>query len=329
VSALDQAKALQRSGEARAAIGAYLAALAEGASAGEVHLQLGVLHSELGERDAAIGHLREVLRAEPAHADAHCMLGTVLYDGGDFAGAAEALEEALRLSPGFPEALFNLGLAHFELGRLGAASDCIRACHVANRGVPWNADPAGRLAAAPLPPLRPEEMATNRTKVRHDAEQLQYLLATGKLPVDFQPVVGDYRALLAALPRDADLGRMLPFDEQRHALVARTYKRPLHVESGAAPAGPVVNSALDFQDLERRYAEARPSVIAVDNLVTPEALEALRRFCRESTIWNDIKVGYLGAYFFDGFCCELLLRLAQELRERLPGIIRGQPLHMM
>jgi hypothetical protein len=91
----------------------------------------------------------------------------------------------------------------------------------------------------------------------------------------------------------------------------------------------VVNSALDFQDLERRYAEARPSVIAVDNLVTPEALEALRRFCRESTIWNDIKVGYLGAYFFDGFCCELLLRLAQELRERLPGIIRGQPLHMM
>lgn len=329
MSGLEQAKALQRAGEARAAIGAYLAALAEGGSPVEVHLQLGVLHAELGEREASVEHLRQVLQLAPQHADALCMLGTVLYDGGDFAGAAQTLEEALRLRPGFPEALFNLGLAHFELGRLGRAAECIRACHVANRGAPWNDDPAARLGAAPLPPLPPEEMATNRTKVRHDAEQLQYLLATGRLPADFQPVLEDYRALLAELPRAADASRMLPFDERRHALVARTYKRPLHVATGEAPSGPVVNPQLDFSELERRYAEAKPGVIAVDGLVTPGALEALRAFCRESTIWNDIKVGYLGAYFFDGFCCELLLKLAHELRERLPGIIRGQPLHMM
>jgi hypothetical protein len=177
--------------------------------------------------------------------------------------------------------------------------------------------------------LPPEEMATNHTKLRHDAEQLQYLLAQGRLPAAFQPVLDDYRALFGALPRETGASRKVPFDEHRHALVARTYKRPLHVDPGEAFSGPVINPSLDVRDIERRYAEAQPNVVAVDGLVTPEALAALRRFCRESTIWNDIKVGYLGAYFFDGFCCELLLRLAQELRERLPGIIRGQPLHMM
>lgn len=329
MSALEHARALQRAGEARAALGAYHRALAAGASPAEVHLQLGVLHSELGERDLAISHLRRLLAIEPAHADALCMLGTVLYDGGDFAAAVQTQEEALRLRPGFAEALFNLGLAQFELGRIGAAANHIRACHAANRGAPWNDDPAARLDAPPLPQLPPEEMATNRTKIRHDAEQLQYLLAMGRLPAAFQPVLEAYRTLLAELPRTGDASRMMSFDEGRHALVARTYKRPLHVEAGEAPPGEVVNPTLDFRDLERRYADAQPNVLAVDGLVTADALERLRRFCRESTIWNDIKVGYLGAYFFDGFCCELLLRLAHELRERLPGIIRGQPLHMM
>ncbi|MGQ0654917.1 MAG: hypothetical protein ACT4P4_22060 [Betaproteobacteria bacterium] len=142
-------------------------------------------------------------------------------------------------------------------------------------------------------------------------------------------VLDDYRAPLGALPRDADPNRKNPVRRAPPCPGGADYKRPLHVDRGEAPEGPVINPALDFRDLERPYNDAQPNVIAVDSLVSAEALDALRRFCRESTIWNDIKVGYLGAYFFDGFCCELVLKLAQELRERLPGIIRCQPLHMM
>ena len=313
---LEEAKALQRAGEPRAAITAYTRAMELGAPAVDVNLQLGVLHSELGERDAAASHLQRVLALQPRHEDALCMLGTVMYDLGRFDESARYLEQALAVRPAFPEASFNLGLARFEKGDLAAAAECITACYLQNRG---DATPA----------FPPPDMAVNRTKLRHDCEQIEYLLSLGRLPASFADVLQDYRALLGAIPPGLAPSMFGQFDPKRHPLVAKTYKRPFHLDRSPPPAGPIINPALDAGELARRYQESQPNVIAVDNLVTPEALAALRRFCRESTIWNDIKVGYLGAYFFDGFCSELLLRLAYELRQRLPGIIRGLPLQMM
>ena len=46
-------------------------------------------------------------------------------------------------------------------------------------------------------------------------------------------------------------------------------------------------------------------------------------------MWNDIKPGYLGAYLHEGFAPEILLRLSQELRTRLPGVIRQLPLQSL
>jgi len=326
---IERARRLQQAGEQRGAIAAWAEALRLGADAAEVRLQLGVIHAELGEHTAAIEHLRAVLAERPRHEDALCMLGTVLYDMGRFSDAAAALEQALAVRPQFPEAHFNLGLARFEQGDLPGAARCIANCAAQNRGAPWNAGPAARLAGDPQPVFAPQDMAVNHTKLRHDCEQLEYLLGLGRLPAQFQPVLQDYRSLLAALPAVGDPSRVIPFDAARYPLVARTYKRPLHVDGGRVPAGPIISAELDAREIERRYQGTQPSVVAVDGLVTAEALAALRRFCRESTIWNDIKVGYLGAYFHDGFCCELLLRLAAELRERLPGVIRGLPLQMM
>lgn len=325
---LAQARALQKSGEHRAAIGAYHEALRSGAPAAEVHLQLGVVHAALGEHAQATHHLQQVLSRQPRDVDALCMLGTVLYDQGRFADAVAPLEEALRLRPGFPEALFNLGLTRFETGELRSAASCIEACYEQNRGAPWT-DPAAALGAAPQPAFSPQEMAVNRTKLRHDCEQLEHLLRRGRLPPQYQEVLADYRALLDELPRGTDLTIVVPFDAARHSWVARTYKRPIHLDRTPPPAGPLINPDLDDQEIGRRYRAATPNVVAVDGLVTPQALQELRSFCLESTIWNNVKAGYLGAYFYDGFCSELLLRLAYELRQRLSSVIRGLPLQMM
>jgi len=325
---LAQARALQQAGEHRAAIAAFREALGLGAPAAEVHLQLGVVHAGLGEHAEATRHLQQVLSGQPQDVDALCVLGTVLYDQGRFAEAVRPLEEALRLRPRFPEALFNLGLTRFETGDLRAAASSIEACYAQNRGAPWT-DPGNALDAAPQPAFAPREMAVNQTKLRHDCEQIEYLLQQGRLPACYQEVLADYRSLLAELPPSADLTIVVPFDAERHPLVARTYKRPIHLDPAPLPAGPLINPGLDDEEIGRRYRAATPNVVTVDGLVTVEALQALRRFCLESTIWNNIKAGYLGAYFYDGFCSELLLRLAYELRQRLSSVIRGLPLQMM
>jgi hypothetical protein len=249
---LTRARALQKSGDQRAAIAAYHEALRAGAPAAEANLQLGVIHAAMGEHGDAIRHLQVVLAEQPAHADALCVLGTVLYDQGRYGEATRPLEEALRLRPGFAEALFNLGLVRFETGDLRAAAACIGACSVQNRGAPWE-DPAKALANDPQLAFSPRDMAVNPTKLRHDCEQIEYLLGRGLLPALYREVLADYRALLAELGPMPDLTLVVPFDAARHPLVARTYKRPIHVDQTAPPSGPLINPALDDREISRRY----------------------------------------------------------------------------
>ncbi len=323
------ARALQKAGEQRAAVNAYTVALRLGAPSTDVHLQLGVLYHGLFEHEIAIGHLEKVTSQEPAHADASCMLGVVLHDLGRFAEAARHFERALAARDAFPEAQFNLGLSRYEIGDFRAAAECFARSFALNRGIPWTPDPAAALESEPTPGFAPRDMAVNRTKLRHDCEQLEYLLERGRLPAAYRAVLEDYRSLLREVEKISDDERVMPFDARKHPRVARTYKRPIYVDASAAPAGALVNPDLDFGAIEQRYMAAEPSVVTIDNLLTRKALQAVRAFCRESTIWNHVKAGYLGAYFYDGFSSELLLRVAAELRERFPRIVRGLPLQMM
>src|SRR5436190_11739711 len=326
---LGRARELQNAGEPRAAIDANHAALGLGAPAADVHLQLGVLHHSLFEYEIAIAHLEKVIAERPSHVDALCMLGIALNDFGQFANAQRLFERALALRPSFPEALFNLGLVRYETADLAGAAECFARCFELRRGAVWTADPAAGLARTPEPRLESRDMAVNRTKVRHDCEQLEYLLGLGRLPQSYRTVLADYRSLLAEVESIGDDTLIVPFDERKHPSVAQTYKRPLYVGAGAAPGGPLVNPDLDARAIEQSYIDAKPNVATIDHLLTRPALDALRKFCRESTIWNHLNAGYLGAYFYDGFCSELLLGLAREFRERFPRIVRGLPLQMM
>ena len=319
------ALALRQAGEPRDAIAAYGKALECGAPEADLHLQLGVLHAQLAEHALAVRELEAAAALAPGNADVVCMLGTVMSDQRRFGEAAALFERALALKPDFAEAHFNLGLARFEAADLrGAAREFARSAALA-RGAPWDAARRADLARDPEPRFVGKDMGVNPIKLRHDCEQLEYLLELGRLPPVYRQVLDDYRSLLAEVAT-LDAESLAPFDAARHPLVARTYKRPFHIADVPRPDGPLINPHLAFADIERRYLDAEPNVLVLDELLTPAALAAVRRYCLESTFWNAIKPGYLGAYFFDGFCAELMLHLAWELRERFPGIFQGLPL---
>lgn len=292
-------------------------------------LQLGSQQNEREEFAAAERSFARVVELEPGNADAWCMLGVVTKEQGRFDEAARHFAQALALKPAFSEAFFNLGLAQFEQGRLADASASFTQCARFLRGSPWTGDRARYLQQDPLPVFEPMDMGVNEIKLRHDCEQLAYLLENGRLPEAYAPVLRDYQALLAGIHGSVDAHSLIPFDHARHPLVARTYKRPIHIADVPPPASAIINPELDFDAIQDRYLANQPNVLAIDQLLTQEALAAVRRFCRESTFWNNIKGGYLGAYFYDGFCSELLLRLAWELRQNMPRVIKDLPLQMM
>jgi tetratricopeptide (TPR) repeat protein len=321
------ARALERAEEWRDAAQACVDALQRGADPVETHLQLAGLYLRLAKHGQALQHLKKALAAAPQDARILFRTGLAMHRLRRFREAVDYLQRALAQLPDTPEVHFNLGLARFEAGDLPGALAALAKSHALKRGPPWNADP-GPLALEPSPIFPDTEMAVNEVKLQHDLEQLEYLLDLGRLPVAYRKVADEYRMLLQEVRGVTGGGIVVPFNVHRYPLVARTYKRPLHVAPDAR-GGAVLNPKLDVKQIENSYLKSKPNLVVVDQLLSADALEKLRRFCRESTVWNNIQAGYLGAYFYDGFACEALLRLAKELRERLPRVIPGLPLQML
>jgi tetratricopeptide (TPR) repeat protein len=124
-------------------------------------------------------------------------------------------------------------------------------------------------------------------KARHDAEQQAWLAAQGI----FMPVAG-----------------------------------PAHIAAGARLPGAAIDP-VNAEKVEQAWRDSDPKLVVIDNLLTLEALLALRRFCLESTIWSKTYArGYLGAFPESGFACPLLAQIAEEFRTTFPSIFGAHPL---
>ena len=97
-----------------------------------------------------------------------------------------------------------------------------------------------------------------------------------------------------------------------------------YLADGDRIAGPAVNSAGRLAQISQA---GQPLIVVIDDLLTGEALEKLRRFCLDSTIWRQIyEDGYLGAFPEHGFAPHLLAQIAEELRSVYPAVIGDHPL---
>ncbi|HSS14094.1 MAG TPA: hypothetical protein VLL04_09380, partial [Rhizomicrobium sp.] len=97
-----------------------------------------------------------------------------------------------------------------------------------------------------------------------------------------------------------------------------------YLADGNRIAGPAVNPAGRVAEISEA---GQPQILVIDDLLTAEALDKLRRFCMDSTIWRQIyDGGYLGAFPEHGFAPPLLAQIAEELRSVYPAIIGDHPL---
>jgi tetratricopeptide (TPR) repeat protein len=286
--------------------------------AGLINNLAGLL-AENGAIEESIALLRDLIAREPGSTAGHYNLGKSLKAAGELEAAIEHLARATELDPTFYSAWHNLGNTLLDVGRV---DDAARAY--------GRATEIKRLPGGPtVPPSNFNR--TSRTKLEHDIEQFDYLLARGVLPEPYRQTVAAYRAALDMLPTpEAD-----SFVVDLPAAAARglkpTYNRLIHKDPGAALSGPAVNPDLDIDAIETDYRNNAPGMTFFDSFLTPEAIQGLRRFCLESTIWYEFRYsnGYLGAFIEDGFCCPLLLQVAEEMRLALPRIFKHHTLRKL
>ena len=280
-------------------------------------LNLGVLLCQTSRTAEGLQWLQRACDIQPDSAMAHYNLANALKTLGRLDDAAASYGAALARDPNLAGAYGNLGNTLAELGRPLEAA----AAH--QKATELRRDPA-------RPPLPGDEFAarTSAGKLRHDIEQIEYLLARGAIGAEYGRVLAEYRAVAAALPTPAAGTHIVDLPAPLRDRMAGTYNRLWHKYEPRALAGGALNPSLDRSAIEADYIRNQPGITHVDAFLRPEALAELRRFCLESTVWFQFKYanGYLGAYWEAGFWCPLLEQVSEELRLALPGIFRHHKL---
>lgn len=195
-------------------------------------------------------------------------------------------------------------------------------------------------------------------KLEHDAAQLRYLAGKGRLRDrgNIDEIVTNFEAgaeqIAAAcdkqrgggakapggVPRTAELPECDPFANEGGygALRPRTRKvvqRELNAPRHSLPfdeweGRPALNfECCDWAALESSYEAGE--VVVLDEFLTPDALDELRRLGLESTNWNSVKAGgYIGAFTTDGFAPPVVAQLALDLEQAMPRVLRAHSLLM-
>ncbi len=293
------------------AIAAFQHALRLQPRAADLHNNLGVTYKEQGDQENALEQYRQALNIAPQHAEALNNMKMVLQDQGKLAEAAEAFQQALTIKPAYANAHYHLGLVRLWEGRQQDALACFQR----------SADLTGNHGRGQAPSF------VTKARVKHDLEQLQYL--TQQIP-DL-PIPPDYAQTLTALSErisqsspDSIFLKLTPHEQTG---IAPSFNRLLYIRPTPGLDCPAINPELNVSAIEDRYFSTKPEAMFVDDLLTKQALEQLRAFCLESTIWKrDYQNGYIGTFLANGFACPLLLQMAEELRTRFPKIFRQHQL---
>ena len=167
-------------------------------------------------------------------------------------------------------------------------------------------------------------MPASNFKLRDTIDQLEYLMAKGRIDPSFECMAERYRTVLAEMQRaeGPETDTMLTRDQVE--LLYSFYNRVVYYADVPRIGTGVVNRSLDFERIEDEYLASPISVTTFDDFLTPEALRALRDFCLESTTFFSYGGTHtVGSRIDCGFNCEILYQMAEELQERLPRVLGG------
>ncbi|MGB6511668.1 MAG: hypothetical protein WBF57_01540, partial [Mycobacterium sp.] len=88
-----------------------------------------------------------------------------------------------------------------------------------------------------------------------------------------------------------------------------------------------LNTDVDYEPIQKAISTGQLKAEVIDDFLNPDALEQVRKFCLESTVWrHPYKFGYVGAFPQDGFASISLFAVAEQLQTALGEAFDGYQL---
>ena len=299
------------SGRLREAEAGYLAALQIFPTHPAILHNLGVLAAAQGDHLLAIERFENAIASEPRYFSAHYNRAVALEALGRGREAIRGFTCASAVEPehyGCHRALGFLWLAEGERGR---ALDHFARTYELRRGEDRTGIADQTLTRA------------TRSKLLHDAGQFRHISRSRRDGQRFEAMARTYESLARNFPLT-----VTQLSESDLMALGEDYNTPIHLCAAPEIANGAVSMRADRDELVRQFQDGRTGAVYLDELLTPQALAALKRFLLESTIWHDFSHigGFVASYLEDGLACPLVLQIADELRATFPELLGRHPL---
>ena len=296
----------------------------------DAHNNLGVVLQKLGRLEESVDSFHKAIAINPDYADAHNNLAGTLKELGRLEDSVDSYHKAIDINPELADAHNNLGNVLKDLGQFSKAKAAYdRGFHI-NHGGPWYnaatfADGDGAGMGLPT-----GKVSTSTFKLRDTIDQLEYLIAKGRIDSSFQQMADRYGAVLTEIEqmeKPEAVSKLTPGQLDR---LGSFHNQAIHHDGPARIGAGTINGALDFKHIEKRYLASPVSVTTLDDFLTPETFSRLRDFCLESTIFFTHTGNHLvSSRLTNGFNCDLLFQIAEEVKERFPNVLGGHELANM
>jgi tetratricopeptide (TPR) repeat protein len=325
---LNRGAALQGLGRMDEALSSYERALECNPGLGLAWLNRGTLFKDMGHFQRALESFDRALKAMPHHAGAWRGRGSALVGLLQFGEALKSFDRSLEITPG----------DHDVVRERNNLLDAIRLF----ADMPPGANAAEiwlhRAAFLQVQQRLEDALKALDQSLASDPDYHSALITKGQILTELgraEDGMASYRRHAeAAYGGRATRAPADPSHKQRHDEEQRAYltehgiRDEFHLDAGARVA--IAVNPTNAEDVARQWHETNPQIAVIDNLLTEEALESLRHFCRASTMWRrPYRNGYLGAMPEFGFACPLLAQIAEELHAVFPGVIGEHSLRFL
>jgi hypothetical protein len=255
-----------------------------------------------------------------------------LVEAGDFRAAVAILESVVERDPALP-VLYLLASTTLELGQHD------KALHYATRAVETDpSSPPARdvlakvhvaqenfgLALAELDAVaalgrderqagQPDQYSVPAHFALHNVEQLDHIIAGSKTEQQSATELADglqvlRRGLVDVIDTANGEPPWVPVNPGNRRMLAD----PPYVKVAEERLPVYLNPDVDYRPRQDALA-AGEKVQVIDDFLAPEALEQVRKFCLESTVWrHPYPFGYVGAFPQHGFASVSLFAIAEE-----------------
>jgi len=246
--------------------------------------------------------------------DAACMLASSYLELGEHDRALRYASLAVETAPSSAPARDLLAKVNLALGQYDSALADFRALAARCR------------EQRPIPP---EKFSIPAHFALRNVEQLEHILTVGTY--DDEAFAGVFTEELDGLRRrladviDGANGAAPWVSVQGRS--SRILADPPYVRAAEERLPRYLNAGVDYLPIQQGILTGRQKVQVIDDFLTPEALEQVRKFCLESTVWrHPYKFGYVGAFPQDGFASISLFAVAEEFVAALGDAFDGYQL---